>query len=153
MATSAAPMRTPAHLWVVGILSLLWNCFGGYDYLMSRMHNMDYLASMTPPGVDVTTMIDYIDGMPMYAQIGWGLGVWAALVGSVLLLMRHRYAVWAFGLSIAGMIMSFGYMFFGPPMPGSEQAGMMKYMPLIIVVLGLAQFAYARGVERKGLLR
>ena len=49
--------------------------------------------------------------------------------------------------------MSFGYMFFGPPMPGSEQAGMMKYMPLIIVVLGLAQFAYARGVERKGLLR
>jgi hypothetical protein len=152
MAT-AAPLRTPAHLWVVGILSLLWNCFGGYDYLMNSTRNIDYLTSMTPPGVDVTTLIGYIDGMPMYAQIGWGLGVWAALVGSVLLLMRHRYAVWAFGLSIAGMIMSFGYMFLGPPMPGSEQAGMMKYMPMIIVVLGLAQFAYARGVERRGLLR
>jgi hypothetical protein len=44
-------------------------------------------------------------------------------------------------------------MFFGPPMPGSEQAGMMKYMPLIIVVLGFAQFAYARAVARMGLLR
>ena len=29
----------------------------------------------------------------------------------------------------------------------------MKYMPLIIVVLGIAQFAYARAAEKKGLLR
>ena len=28
------PSRTPWHLWVVGVLSLLWNCYGGYDYLM-----------------------------------------------------------------------------------------------------------------------
>ena len=104
-------------------------------------------------GIDPNAMLAYLDAMPLYANIGWGLGVWAALVGSVLLLMRNRYAVWAFGLSIVGMIMSFGYMFFGPPMPGSEEAGMMKYMPLIIVVLGVAQFAYARGAEKKGLLR
>lgn len=149
---ATAPLRAPMHLWVVGILSLLWNCFGAYDYLMTRMHNMDYLASMTPPGVDPMTMLAYIEGMPIYAQIGWGLGVWAALLGSVLLLMRKRAATWAFGISIVGMILSFGYMFFGPPMPGSEAAGAMKYMPLVIVVLGLAQFAYARGVERKGLL-
>ncbi|NUS99480.1 MAG: hypothetical protein HOP96_00710 [Sphingomonas sp.] len=151
MAT-AAPLRTPAHLWIVGILSLLWNCFGGYDYLMTKTRNMEYLASMSPPGVDPSVMLAYIEGMPMYAQIGWGLGVWSALAGSLLLLIRNRFAVWAFGLSIVGMIFSFGYMFLGPPMPGSEAAGMMKYMPLVIVILGLAQFAYARAVERKGLL-
>ena len=149
---ATAPMRTPTHLWIVGILSLLWNCFGGYDYLMTKMRNMDYLAGMTPPGVDPGTLLAYIDGMPLYAQFGWGLGVWSALLGSVLLLMRNRYAVWAFILSLVGMALSFGYMFFGPPMPGSEEAGMMKYMPLIIVILGLAQFAYARAVEKKGLL-
>ena len=27
---------TPKHLWVVGILSLLWNCFGAYAYTMSH---------------------------------------------------------------------------------------------------------------------
>ena len=149
---ATAPMRTPTHLWIVGILSLLWNCFGGYDYLMTKMRNMDYLAGMTPPGVDVNTLLAYVDGMPLYAQFGWGLGVWSALVGSILLLMRNRYAVWAFILSLVGMALSFGYMFIGPPMPGSEEAGMMKYMPLLIVILGLAQFAYARAVERKGLL-
>jgi hypothetical protein len=152
MAT-AVPFRTPVHLWVVGFLSLLWNCFGAYDYTMTRMRNMDYLASMTPPGVDPNAMLGYLDGMPMYAQFGWGLGVWAALVGSILLLMRHRFAVWAFGASIVGMMLSFGYMFLGPQMPGSEEAGMMKYMPVFIVVLGFAQFAYARAVERKGWLR
>ena len=152
MAT-AAPMRTPMHLWIVGVLSLLWNCFGSYDYLMTKMRNMDYLAGMTPPGVDPSTLLAYVEGMPLYAQIGWGLGVWSALVGSVLLLMRNRYAVWAFGLSLVGMALSFGYMFMGPPMPGSEEAGMMKYMPLLIVILGIAQFAYARAAEKKGLLR
>ena len=113
---------------------------------------MDYLAGMTPPGVDVDTMLSYLDGMPIYALVGWGLGVWAALVGSILLLMRNRYAIWAFGLSLFGMVLSFGYMFFGPPMPGSDQAGAMKYMPLIIVILGIAQFAYARAAAKKGLL-
>ena len=152
MAT-AAPMRTPMHLWIVGILSLLWNCFGSYDYLMTKMRNMDYLAGMTPPGVSADALLAYVDGMPLYAQIGWGLGVWSALVGSILLLMRKRHAIWAFGLSLFGMMLSFGYMFFGPPMPGSDQAGAMKYMPLIIVILGIAQFAYARAAEKKGLLQ
>ena len=28
-------MKTPWHLWVVGVVSLLWNGFGGYDFIMS----------------------------------------------------------------------------------------------------------------------
>jgi hypothetical protein len=38
MAT-AAPTKTPWHLWVVGILSLLWNAFGGYDYTMTQLRD------------------------------------------------------------------------------------------------------------------
>ena len=152
MATSSAPLRTPAHLWVVGILSLLWNCFGAYDYTMTKFRNMDYLASMSPPGVDPNIVLAYLDGMPLYAQFGWGLGVWSALLGSIFLLIRNHYAVWAFGASIVGMMLSFGFMFLGPPMPGSENAGIMKYMPVIIVIIGFVQFAYARAMERKGLL-
>ena len=32
----AVSARAPAHLWIVGILSLLWNAFGCYDYLMTN---------------------------------------------------------------------------------------------------------------------
>ena len=28
---------TPKHLWIAGILSLLWNGYGAYDYLMTEL--------------------------------------------------------------------------------------------------------------------
>ena len=44
------------------------------------------------------------NGFPLYAQFGWGLGVWMGLAGSVLLLMGHRWAVPAFALSLLGAV-------------------------------------------------
>jgi hypothetical protein len=93
----AVSARTPAHLWIVGILALLWNCFGAYDYTMTRMHNMDYLKGAMP-GVDPNVALDWVESMPLYAQVGWGLGVWLGLLGAVLLLTRSRWAVWSFGI-------------------------------------------------------
>lgn len=142
--------RAPAHLWIVGILSLLWNCFGGYDYTMSRLRNLDYLASM---GGDPNTMLAYMDSMPIWASFGWGLGVWAALLGSVLLLMRRRYAVHAFIASLVGMALSFGGQYLGPPPPPEMTQGAMKYVPLLIIALGIAQFYYAWRQRANGLLR
>ncbi|HET9144838.1 MAG TPA: hypothetical protein VFN81_01965, partial [Sphingomicrobium sp.] len=88
MATTVQP-RAPVHLWIVGILSLLWGCMGAYDYVMTRMHNMAYLAS-SMPGIDPNVGLAWIEAMPMYAQIGWGLGVWGGLLGALLLLIRSR---------------------------------------------------------------
>jgi hypothetical protein len=144
----AVAARTPVHLWIVGILSLLWNCYGAYDYTMTRMRNVDYLSQMG----DANVMLAYVDNMPAYAQIGWGLGVWAALLGSFLLLMRSRYAVYAFGLSLVGMAMSFGGQYLGPPPPPEMTAGFMKYVPLVIIALGIAQFWYAWRQNKAGVL-
>jgi hypothetical protein len=146
----AVSARTPVHLWIVGILSLLWNCFGAYDYTMSHMRDMKYLGSM---GVDPNVMLAYMDSMPMYAKFGWGLGVWAALLGSVLLLMRSRYALYAFAASLVGMALSFGGQAMGPPMPPEMTAGAMKYMPLLIIGLGLVQAWYAWRETKTGVLR
>ena len=149
MAT-AVETRTPTHLWIVGILSLLWNCFGAYDYTMTRLRNVDYLSQMGDP----TTILAYVDSLPLYAHLGWGLGVWAGLAGAVLLLMRHRWAVLAFAISLVGMALSFGGQYLsGTEMPPEMTQGGMQYMPLLIVLLGLTQFAYARLMEKRGVLR
>jgi len=148
---NAVVERTPPHLWVVGGLAILWNAFGGYDYLMTRMENLDYLSQM---GGDPRELLAWIDSFPIWAQFGWGLGVWMGVLGSILLLMRSRWAVHAFGLSLVGMVLSFGYQYLGAaPMPGGTEAGMMAYMPFVIVVIGIALFLYARSMAQKGVLR
>jgi hypothetical protein len=145
----AVPARAPAHLWIVGILSLIWNCFGAYDYVMSRTGNTEFLSKMGDPKV----LIAYMDGMPLYASIGWGLGVWGGLLGSILLLMRSRFAVHAFALSFIGMVLSFGGQYLGPPPPAGMSDGMGKYMPLVIMALGLLQLWYAWRENKDGVQR
>jgi hypothetical protein len=148
----AVAARTPAHVWIVGVLSLLWNCFGAYDYTMTRTHNAAYLK-MTMPKVDPNTFYGWVESMPMYAQVGWGVGVWLALLGSVLLLMRSRWAVWSFGISLVGAILSLGYQIaLAPPMPG-EAGGANTVMALGIIAIALALFLYARAQAAKGVLR
>lgn len=141
---------TPAHLWVVGVLALLWNLFGAFDYMMARLHDEAYFRKMMP-GIDPAVGFGYMDGMPIYASFGWGLGVWSALGGTLLLLARSRHAVTLYLASLVGMALSFGYQFLlAPPAP----AGMDNpVIPLVIIGIGIALFVYARQMRLKGVLR
>jgi hypothetical protein len=151
MATTTTA-RAPAHLWIVGILSLLYNCYGCYDYLLKRMHNMDYFAK-SMPGVDPNLALAWMEGMPIYSQMGWGLGVWGGLLGAVLLLTRSRYAVWAFAASMLGIVMSIGYQLIAAPaLPGADTT-IYRVMPYVIIVAGLFQLWYSWSLEKKGALR
>src|SRR5687767_4451129 len=92
-ANAAIAAKAPWHLWVIGIVSLLWHCFGGYDYIMSQTRNADYMRMMTEPyGIDTQLALEYFDSFPLWADTAWALGVWGAVAGSILLLIRSRYA-------------------------------------------------------------
>lgn len=140
---------TPWHLWLVGVLSLLWNGFGGYDFIMTNTQGEAYMraSGMTQP------MIDYFLAMPTWMYVPWTLGVWGAIAGSVLLLLRMKWAVHAFALSLFGAVVSlvFGLM---NPMPGlPPEMAMMKFMPWAIAAIAAALLLYARAMARKGVLR
>ena len=144
--------RTPVHLWIVGGLAALWGAVGCYDYLMTRMRNTDYLASMMPT-VDPQAMLAWVDAFPLWAQFGWGLGVWGGLAGAILLLMRSRWAVWGMALSLLGAVLGLGYQLAAaPPLPGMD-ATMSKIMPVVIILVAAALFLYARAMEKKGVLK
>ena len=144
--------RTPVHLWIVGALALLWNAIGCYDYLMTRMRNTDYLASMMPE-VDPNAMLAWVDAFPIWAQFGWGLGVWAGLLGSLLLLVRSRWAVLVLGLSMVGALLGLGYQILAAPPPPGAGDPMMDVMPYVIIAIAIALFLYASAMRKKGVLR
>ena len=92
--STAMTTRTPWHLWAVGGLALLWNGFGGYDYVMTQTNNAAYLAQFTPE------QRAYFDSFPMWMEVVWAVGVWGAVLGSVLLLLRSKWAFHAFLASL-----------------------------------------------------
>ena len=100
-------MKTPWHIWVVGILSLLWNAGGGFDYVMARTQNPAYVEMI--PADFRAEFLAYLDTMPVWASAGWGVGVWGSFLGSVLILLRSRHAVTAFVASLVGLAVNSVY--------------------------------------------
>ena len=144
-------MKAPAHLWIVGLLALLWNGFGVYDYLMTRTKGAVYIDSMMPGTGEAA--IAYINSFPLWASFGWGLGVWMGLAGSILLLMRHRLAVAAFALSLIGAVIGIGYQLMRPADIPAMHEGFNAVVPYLVIAIALALFLYARSLRAKGLLR
>jgi len=148
-ATDLERARTPVHLWIVGLLALLWNAIGVTDYVMMRSRNEDYFHSVMP-GLNIGAMLAYMDSMPLLASIGWALGVWGALAGTLLLLARGRHAVAAYLVSLIGAITAFAHQFTGPTPP----AGMDDpVVPIMVTVIAIILLLYARWMRARGVLR
>ncbi|HEV2083399.1 MAG TPA: hypothetical protein VGR32_13230 [Brevundimonas sp.] len=142
-------VKTPWHLWAVGVVSLLWNGFGAYDFIMTNTQGEAYMrASGMTQG-----MIDYFNAMPTWMYVPWTLGVWGAVLGSILLLLRNRLAVWAFAASLLGAVASllFGLIHPMPELP--EAMAMMKWMPWLIAVVAAFLAWYAWTMGKRGVLR
>lgn len=91
------PVKTPMHLWIVGLVSLLWNAMGAFDYSATELRLEFYMSQFTQQ------QLDYFYGFPAWVIAAWAIAVWGSLLGSVGLLLRKRWAVWMFGLAIAGL--------------------------------------------------
>ena len=145
--TDDRTMAAPWHLWAVGIASLLWNAGGAFDYVMTKTHNADYLARFTPE------QIGWFDSFPVWMNLAWALGVWGAVAGSVLLLLRHRWAVVAFALSVAGLVIATIYQFALSNMPASlSTSGGMAFTAALWVVAILLLW-YATRMRARRVLR
>ena len=146
MATTAEG-RAPAHLWIIGILALLWNGYGCYEYVMTETRNAAFLATLP------SEWVTYWDSLPVWLTAAWALGVWGGLVGAVLLLIRSRYAVWAFALSLVGVLVDIGYQMFMTDMPASMREGTLGMLNWVIIIVAAFLAWYSWNEEKKGTLR
>ncbi len=102
--TTIAPEASPAvrskpwHLWLVGGLSLLWNAFGALDWTMSHVRGDAYFRQAGMSEAQIAAFHAY----PSWMELFWALGVGGAVIGSVLLLVRSRWAVPVLAASLLG---------------------------------------------------
>lgn len=131
--------KLPASFWVISVLGLLWNGFGAYLYLLAKLNPQGVMANAPP------AMRDYVADMPLWAHIGWSVGIWGSFLGSVLMVLRSRHAVSAFLASLAGAVLSFA---------GQAMAGVLGLgEPLMILSVIVFLWWYGRHCQTQGLLR
>jgi len=136
-------VKTPWHLWVVGFLTLLWNSVGGFSYTMTRLGKLEELG-MGP------VEIAYFEAAPLWSNFFWALGVWGAILGSILILMRSRFAVYSILAAIVGLLGSNTWQYGMSDIPES-----LANPPLTIMIwiTTLFMLFYATRMAKKGVLR
>lgn len=147
--TSARP--GPVY-WIAALASLIWTSFGGFDYLMSKLRDVQYLAGATGSEEGARQMLAMIDAMPLWAHFLWGLGVWSSVLGAVLLLLRSRFAAPAFLVSLVAAALSFAHQA-TLTMPEALNTPASKVMPLVILAGIVVQWWWARRQAARGVLR
>ncbi len=146
--TNDARIRTPWHLWLVGVVAVLFNSIGVFDFVMSVTQGAAYMksAGMTP------AQIDHYQHMPAWMTLVWAIGVFGALAGSVLILLRHKLAWPVLAVSLAAFLLSLVYTYVltdGGKIMGQQMA------ITSAVIAGLLAFfiGYAWWMTKRGVLK
>jgi hypothetical protein len=141
---SADPDRkTPWHLWVVGILALLWNASGAYTIMMAQAGR---LADVGPEEAA------YYAAQPLWLFILTDIALFSGIAAALALLLRSRTAVWLFALSLAVIILGDIY----DLAAGTSLilvAGNWLILTLVIVLIAILEYIYAWAMRGRMVLR
>lgn len=143
-----APTKAPWHLWLVGVVAVLFNAIGVFDFVMSQAQGAEYMAraGMTPD------QIAHYLGMPGWMTVVWAVGVFGAFLASVFVLLRRKLATPVFIVSLAAFLVSLLYTYVLTK-GGAVMGPSMAIMSAVIAAL-LAFFSwYSRFMAARGVLR
>jgi len=142
-------IRKPGALfWILGIVFLLWNGFGGCGmYIMDKMISDAALLESSGQAV-----LDARHAYPTWAMASYALAVWVGLLASILYLMRKKLAVILFSISFVTAVICFIPNFMNPVVKAGG-GDMYWVMPVTVILLGLFEIWWSRKQARQGVLR
>lgn len=132
--------------WIIAALLLAWNLMGDAFYLLQISADLDELAKTDPVTAET------FRSMPTFAWSAYAIAVWVGTAGAIALLLRRKAAWVLFAISLAGVIVQFGWTFLGTDLLAQKGAGSAAF-PLVIASIALASTLYARRKAKDGTLR
>jgi hypothetical protein len=104
-APAASARKISWRFWLVCALAILWNGFGAFDFAATLVRGDEYCRAMGMTEAQIAYMHTY----PAWMYAAWFAGTWGGLIGAVLLILRSRWALYAFVISFAGFLLSVIY--------------------------------------------
>lgn len=137
------PAKRPWHLWVVGILSLLWNAGGAWTFIQAQ--------SGAPMDMDANEIAYFAAQEPWFVAVT-DVAVVSPLIAAFVMLLRSRWAVHLYGLSVVAIVITNAYDFAsGTALMVNDQGWLI--LNAITSALALLQWFYAWAMRKRGVLR
>lgn len=139
-------LKSPWHLWLVGILGFLWNSMGALDFVMTQTKNEAYMSNFT------AEQLAFFYGFPSWVILAWAIAVWGSLIGTIFLLLRNRLAVILFSISLIAMLVTTIHNY--GLSNGLQVIGDTFSLAFtgIIFVIAVFLYFYSSSMKRKGIL-
>jgi len=134
---------TPWWFWIIAGFALLWNLFGLFDYSQSMTMNLEYLSM-------VEGMAEFIQTMPIWAKLAWGLAIICSVLGSLCLLLRKKLAFNLYTIAVFAMVISFFYQFTAANTPNVPASA--HLMTVFIWAFSFFLIWFAKRMTTRGIL-
>jgi hypothetical protein len=142
----ASYIRQKPASWftIAAVLLMLWGLAG----CMSLYMHIAYGPAIDPNATDWDR--SYYDALPGWLTLVYAVAVGAGLLGSIALLTRSKSARPLYILSLAAVIVQFGYVFGATDLLGHKGAEATVPFPLFIAAMAAVQIWFASYAERRG---
>ncbi len=140
-------MGTPRFFFVIAVILLLWNLMGVVAFVGEYTMDLDALAKTDPVGARIFA------AMPGWLWVVFALAVGSGTLGALALLLRRSAAVPLFMISLAAVIVQFGYTFLATDLIAAKGVLIATAFPALIFVIAICQLLYARSLKAKGVLK
>jgi len=134
----------PKSFLIIGILSLLWNLIGVFAYLISAYMPVEVFEAL--PEIQK----EFIINTPAWATAGFAIAVFGGVLGCIGLLVKKKWAITLFIISLLGILTNYTYSYFlsnGVEVAGGA-SGMV--MPVLVTIIGVFLVYYSRKANANG---
>jgi len=135
--------KPKALYWIVAVLALIWNGMGVMAYL-AQVYMTDADLKILPEGEQAL----YAD-VPSWVTAAFAIAVFAGVLGSLMLLIKKKWAIPVFILSLITAIVTQAHHLFMTDAP-EVYGSMVYFMPAMVIIIAVFLVMYSRKAASKG---
>lgn len=137
--------KPTTSFWIIGIVALIWNLMGVYEYLTIAYMTAEELFDL-PPEEQVL-----YENIPAWVTAAFALAVFGGSLGCILLLLRKKLATLVFIISFVSILAQMTYnLLMSKAMEVYGPVGFI--MPVMVIAVGAFLVWYSRKTQAQGIL-